>query len=224
MITSPERYLKPIAYSGIEMYEECPLKWADQYILGNKPPARTTADRGTDMHLMLELFFKGMAPFPAADKALRPWQRFMEALSVKTHTAEGEVAVRADWSQCGYWDKDANYRGKYDLKIQDEPRILDLFDWKSGRVYPKHESQGLSYCAMEPGDYDTYRTHFAYLDAPTHVETREYPAAKIEAERAKISVRIEAIREAIFYPPKPGNQCRYCHKSYKLGGDCNAAR
>lgn len=223
MITGIERYTKPIAYSGIETYEACPLKWADQYILGNRPPARTTADRGTELHELLEAFFRGGA-YPAADRVLRPWQPVMEGLNAKRHTAEGEVAVRADWSKCGYWDRDANYRGKYDLKIEDEVRVLDLFDWKSGKIYPKHEAQGLSYCAMEPGQYDIYRTHFVYLDAPCHIETREYSPVRVEAERIKISERIEQIREAPFYPAKPGNHCRYCHKSYKLGGDCRAAR
>lgn len=223
MITSTERYTKPIAYSGLEIYGECPLRWADQYILGNKPPQRTTADRGVDMHTSLEDFFKGGC-YPSADKVLRPWQPFMEGLNAKPHTAEGEVAVRADWTQCGYWDKEANYRGKYDLKIEEEPRVLDLFDWKSGKIYPKHEAQGLSYCAMEPGEYDVYRAHFVYLDAPCHVETREYPASKVETQRVKISQNIEEIRSATFFPPKPGNHCRYCHKSYKLGGDCRAAR
>jgi len=217
-------YNKALSPSGLKLFKECPFKWADRYVAGNYPPARAASDRGTELHLELELFFTGAQPYPAANKTLRPWQRFMEGLSIKPHTAEGEVAVLSDWSQTTFNDPNANYRGKYDLKLDGNPKVLDIFDWKSGKIYPDHEFQGLSYCAMEPGRYLVYRTHFVYLDIPTHVETRDYLAPKIVVERIKLTEEIDFLRNSMVYPPKPGSGCYYCHLSWRKGGTCRAAR
>lgn len=217
-------YTKPVSPSGLKKYHQCPFMWADNYVHGNKPPAKKASDRGTDLHAYLEEFFRGNTPFPSQTRALRPWQRFMESLSVKPNVPEGEVAVYADWRPTTFDDPEANYRGKYDLKVQEQPRVLDIFDWKSGRIYPDHEGQGLSYCAMEPGDYDLYRTHFVYLDIPTHVESREYISQRIAQERVKLSAEIQVLRLDTEYRKKPGPHCNYCHLSWRKGGECRAAR
>lgn len=216
-------YTKPIAPSGLKKHRTCPFQWADQYVFGNKPPEKNTSNRGIDMHGVLEEFFKGTTAYPSNDRALRPWQPFMEGLNAKPHTAEGKVAVRRDWTKCGFWDEDANYRGVYDLKIE-QSRILDIFDWKSGKIYPDHEEQGLSYCAMEDGEYDLYRTHFVYLDIPTHVETRVYAPKRIIDERGSLTQQINVVRTDTEYKPRPGPHCNWCHLSYKKGGKCRAAR
>lgn len=217
-------YAKALSPSGLKLFHECPRKWHDRYVLGNKPPNRSASDRGTELHLELELFFQGRQPYPAANKALRPWQRFMETLSTKPNVPEGEVAVMADWAPTHFEDPNANYRGKYDLKVQEVPKTLDIFDWKSGKIYPDHEAQGLSYCAMEPGEFNKYRTHFVYLDIPTHVETRQYDAARVAKERVDLSAQILVVREATEFPPNPASHCYYCHLSWRKGGSCGAAR
>lgn len=218
-------YDKALSPSGIKKFKTCPFQWADQYVHGNRPPEKTASNRGIDLHAVLEEFFKGQRPYPTGDRVLRPWQPFMEGLAAKPNVPEGDVAVRSDWSQCGFFDDDAYYRGKYDLKLQAEPRVFDAFDWKSGKIYPAdHEFQGLSYCAMEPESYDIYRTHFVYLDIPTHIETREYTPQRIEKERVHLGSIIDFIRVTEVYPQTPGPHCNWCHLNYKKGGKCRVAR
>jgi hypothetical protein len=217
-------YDKALSPSGIKKFKTCAFAWHDQYVLGNKPPEKNASNRGIDLHAVLEEFFKGERAYPSNDRVLRPWQPLMEGLAAKPNTPEGEVAVRSDWTQCGFFDKDAYYRGKYDLKSMDSPDVLDIWDWKSGKIYPDHEEQGLSYSAMEPGEYNLYRTHFVYLDVPTHVESREYPATRIEKERITLSSTIDYIRVTDVHPPRPGPHCNWCHLNYKKGGKCHAAR
>lgn len=217
-------YTKPLSPSGLKLYNDCPRLWADKYVHGNNPPSRGASDRGTELHLLLELFFTGAQPYPTANKALRPWQRFMEALSVKPNTAEGEMAVLKDWTPTHFGDPNANYRGKADLELTGDPTIYDVFDWKSGKIYPEHEAQGLSYCAMSTSGARVFRTHFVYLDIPTHVETRSYPAERVALERSNLEASIEFVRLDEEYRPKPGPKCYYCHKSWRKGGDCRAAR
>jgi hypothetical protein len=221
---STYNYTKPISPSGLKLYKTCPRQWADRYVLGNKPPERAQSNRGTDLHLELELFFTGAQPYPVSNRALRPWQRFMENLSIIPHTTEGEVAVRKDWTATTFNDPEANYRGKYDLKLNGDSSVLDVFDWKSGKIYPDHESQGLSYCAMEPGEFQSYRTHFVYLDIPTHVETRVYAGPRIVQERSVLSDTIEFVRLDTEYRPTPSPACNWCHLSWRKGGSCRAAR
>lgn len=217
-------YDKALSPSGLKKFKTCPFQWHDQYVLGNRPPEKGASNRGIDLHAVLEEFFKGERAYPTSDRVLRPWQPFMEGLAAKPNVPEGEVAVRSDWTQCGFYDDDAYYRGKYDLKLVGSPDVLDIFDWKSGKIYPDHEEQGLSYCAMEPGAYSKYRTHFVYLDVPTHVETREYGAGRIQVERDGLSSSIDYIRMTDIHEPRPGPHCNWCHLSYRKGGKCKSAR
>lgn len=218
-----DRYEKPISYSQMAEYDTCPFKFADRHRMGNKPPERSASNRGQELHDKLEEFFTGRSPFPSQDRVLRPWQRLMEGLSLKNPSAEGEVAARKDWSSCGWWDKDCDKRGKHDLRIY-EGDSVDIFDWKSGQIYPDHEKQGENYCALEPGAYRIYRTHFAYLDAPLVVHTREYAHDQVLGMRNKIDAKIEVMRSDLLCAPTPSSKCYYCHLSYKKGGPCGAAR
>lgn len=213
-------YDKPISYSGKSLYGKCPLLWADNYILGNRRPSGAAADRGTYLHELLESFFNGAA-YPSGNRALAPWQPFMEKLATYNPTAEGEVAVTKDWQRCDFNDPQAYFRGKKDLDIEAGNALL-LFDWKSGKVYDDHHRQGESYCALSPG-YDKYVTYFVYLDIPFHIQRWEYDGAQVEMITQDLIAEVEVIRNATEYPATPGDHCRYCHLSWRNGGNCKRA-
>lgn len=215
-------FTKPLSYSSLKTFYDCPYKFKAQYIDGNWAPRKQATDRGTELHNLLEQFFKG-SPYPSSVKELKPWQRFMEALSVKPNEAEGEAAVDGAWNRVPYKSKEAVYRGKWDLKVDEQEGILDIFDWKSGKIYDDHADQGLTYCAMNPG-YTTYRTHFVYLDQPTVVISNTYDADFIESERKELSEKIELIRSTTIFLPNPGRpRCNWCHLSWRKGGECRKA-
>lgn len=214
-------YNKPISYSGKSLYKECPLRWHDVYVLGNRQPSGPAADRGTYLHELLESFFKGESVFPGSNRALAPWQKYMETLAMGNPVAEGEVAVRRDWSSCAFDDPDAYFRGKKDLELVDG-RTLNLYDWKSGKEYDSHVYQGQSYSALTPG-YDFYKVHFVYLDIPFLVKSWEYTGIQVEEFKVQITDEIEVIRNATEFIPTPGDHCRWCHLSWRRGGTCKRA-
>lgn len=214
-------YDKPISYSGESLYDKCPLLWYDNYILGNRRPSGQAADRGVYLHELLEGFFKGEAPYPSSNRALSPWQPFMEKLATYDPVAEGEVAVTKEWQRCGFSDPKAYFRGKKDLDIEAGSTLL-LFDWKSGKVYPDHPKQGKAYSALSPG-YDKYITYFVYLDIPFYILRWEYTAADIEHHRQDMVQKIENIRNATDFPATPGDHCKWCPLSWRNGGECKRA-
>lgn len=214
-------YDKPISYSGRSLYRKCPFKWYDNYILGNRQPSGKAADRGVYLHELLEEFFQGQAPYPSGNRALAPWQPFMEALATYEPTAEGEVAVTKEWQRCGFADQNAYFRGKKDLDIEAGGTLI-LFDWKSGKVYDSHVTQGKDYAALSTG-YDKYIVNFVYLDIPFHIKRWEYSAVQVEQHKQELITDIEVIRNATEYPKIPSDECRWCHLSWRNGGDCKRA-
>ena len=215
-------YDAPISYSGKSLFKECPKRWEDNYIRGNRPPSGKAAERGTKLHDELETFFKG-TPYPRDNTVLAPWRRFMEALTIYLPTAEGELAVTADWKPCSFDDPKAFYRGKADLFFN-LGGILHILDWKSGRKYDTHEDQGKSYVAMSP-EHDSYRTGFVYLDHPLEVLEFEYTQTEREDHIAELIKEVNGIRTATEYPATPSDKaCQWCPLSWRKGGECKSAR
>ena len=87
-------------------------------------------------------------------------------------------------------------------------------------MYPDHPEQGFDYCALSI-PFETYSTHFVYLDIPTHVETRRYTWTEVEARRQHLDNILDVIRLDEEYLPTPSEQaCRWCSLSWRRGGDC----
>lgn len=211
------------SYSSIALYRKCPAQFEWNYVLGNKTPPGPAADRGTELHLLLEDFFKGKTPYPSKNPVLKPWQRYMEALTIYTPTAETEYCVHRDWTKADYEDPNAWVRGKADLACN-QGVVRHLYDWKSGRVYPDHEAQGDMYMAMEQGDYERYCTVFVYLDIPLHTVPRYRTLEDRDRERKKIDLIVQTINEDTEYKPTPShNSCHYCKRSWRAGGPCHKA-
>ena len=214
-------YSKPVSPSSLKLWKECPFKWADCYIHGNRQPPGAAAQRGTDLHNMLEDFFNG-SPYPSGNKTLAPWQRLMEGLAATDCTAEGEIAVDRNWQQIDYKSPFAYYRGKKDLHYE-HGTTLNLYDWKSGKIYDDHEFQGASYAAMSP-NYEIVNVRFVYLDHPHVIKSWTYTTQEVAAKRVEFSTLIEEVRLAEEYPATPGDGCTWCHLSWRRGGSCKRAR
>ncbi len=217
---------RPVSYSGKSLSKRCPHAWAEAYIHGRRAPDGKAASRGTDLHNLLEEFFKGKIPYPSQDKCLKPWQRFMENLAAQGLEAEGEVASTRDWKRTSFDDPEAYVRGKYDGRLKRD-RIVQLFDWKSGREYPDHPLQGEMYIAMDEDDHkeiDGFETTFVYLDQPLHAVTRRYDLHDQGRIRVNLIEEVDSIRAAESYPKNPSeSNCKWCHLSWRRGGDCTKA-
>jgi hypothetical protein len=91
-------------------------------------------------------------------------------------------------------------------------------------VYPDHESQGLTYVAMDCTDVEKYQTEFVYLDMPTITVPRNYERVHRKAEIEKLYNIITTISEDTEYEATPSHEaCKYCHLSWRGGGECTKA-
>jgi hypothetical protein len=191
--------------------------------LRSQRPPHPAAERGVALHLLLEEFFKGSS-YPSGNRTLAPWQPFMERLRTFNPHPELEVAVTKDWSGIEYDHPEAYLRGKLDLAFSDNNDVRHLFDWKSGKVYPDHESQGKTYVAMDHTDPEAYEVRFVYLDQPGLIKSWIYTPRHRQEERHLLVEIIETISEDKTYEPTPSHDgCRYCPLSWRRGGNCTRA-
>lgn len=215
-------YNKALSYSSVSLFKKCPAQWEWKYILGHWDAPGKSAQRGTDLHDILETFYKHPhTTLPAKQSEFRPWKSFLEQLREYGPVPEGEVAVKSNWSPCDYKDPEAYYRGKVDLKLPAGDHLF-ILDWKTGNMYDDHWMQGAHYSALSPG-HDKYTVLFAYLDHPTVIHRWEYNGEDVEALRAEATELIEEVRTATHYPFNKGPHCRWCPRSRSKGGDCKFA-
>jgi CRISPR/Cas system-associated exonuclease Cas4 (RecB family) len=215
-------YNKPISYSSKKVYAQCPKRWYHQYILGEREPAGKAAERGTRIHEALENFFLG-GQYPAIpnEPMLQSWEPLMHELKDKGAVPEAELAVTVDWEPTKFGAKDAYFRGKADLILQDEDTLV-ILDFKTGRIYPEHEAQGASYIAMHrPSCKMT--TGFIYLDHHPIVQEYEYSESDRDLIIEELKREIEVIRTDTEYVARGGDHCRWCPHAWRNKGDCKVA-
>jgi hypothetical protein len=203
----------------MSLHKQCPKKWHDVYILGNREPSGAAAERGTMLHDLLEKYFKG-SPYPTGEKCLAKWEPYMSALKARGLVAEGEVAVNKDWGRASYEDPTAWFRGKIDGEI--DPN--EIYDWKSGKIYDTHVNQGAAYSALSASTDEQRVVRFVYLDIPHHVQEWTYSRGQVQDIQGELDQTIQAIRVAEEWPPLPSQQsCGWCKLSWRNGGTCTSA-
>lgn len=208
------------SYSSISLYKKCPRAWEWRYVHGHRGPPNVRADRGTELHALLEEFFFG-GPYPSANKTLMPWQRFMENLLQYEPVPEGDLAVNKDWTPCAYDDPGAYIKGRVDLSYTDHDGVRHILDWKSGRIYPDHPEQGKAYVAMDAVPAEKYVARFVYLDLPVQTKHNTYVRGQRMDFQRTLNNLISKIELDTTYEPTPSpDSCRYCELSFKRGGNC----
>jgi len=217
-------YEKPLSYSGMSLYKKCPKAWADNYINGNKQPSGRAAQRGNRIHDQLEQFMLGSTAFPTT-KTLEWWADYMNALAEYEVFPEEMVAVDSDWLPIGYDDPSANLRGKIDLRYSDK-ETLHIKDWKTGRIYPKHEQQGETYLALSEDvakHHDRIVVEMVYIDQQ-EIRTWEYTPADIAPIKEGLIEIIDIIRSDEKHEATPSmDACQWCNLGWRKGGPCTDA-
>lgn len=206
----------------MSLYLRCPKLYKYRYTLGVKEPENPKAKRGTDIHAALENFFLGR-PYPTTSKVLNYWRRYFENLKIYDPTPELEVAVDKDWNQVYFDDPAAIVRGKIDLTYVKDG-IRHIIDYKTGRYYDSHIAQGKAYVAISPQEVG-YATHFVYIDAPTTVMSNTYTPEDRQYEKERVIRLVNIINSDDEFTPTPSEaSCRYCHLSWRNGGQCRDAK
>lgn len=231
----------PWSYSKLSLWEKCKRKWQYRYIHKIPDAQGPQAKRGSSIHNVAEGFVRG-APGLLANvdgKLGAAWQllahkvaqtnidKFIEILEyfrheylVKNLTPEMKVAFDFEFNPIEppvYKQVLPNHFGTaiFDAALDVDGKLV-IFDYKTGRVYPKdHEMQAKIYA------YVVYRMTgeipevvFIYID-----EGGETPYTFVQSDMDYIGNEINRILWDIenmndfLYPENVTKQCNYC--SYK---------
>jgi hypothetical protein len=122
------------SYSAIKDFEGCPRRYNEVRILKKFKSKDTEATLyGTAVHKAFEDFIKDGAALPASFEAYRKFVEPLAALDADIRCEE-KMGIRADFTPCGFFDKDVWFRGIPDyLAISRSGKVARVADYKTGK-------------------------------------------------------------------------------------------
>jgi hypothetical protein len=122
------------SYSSVKDYEGCARRYHEVRILKKFKSKDTEATLyGTAVHKAFEDYIKDGTPLPANIAHYKP---FVEPLAAHPGDirCEERMAIRVDFSPCGFFDKDVWFRGIPDyLAISKSGKTALVGDYKTGK-------------------------------------------------------------------------------------------
>ncbi len=218
----------PYSYSRLATYKKCPLKFKLAYIDKIEKPYEPSPamERGSAIHDSLEAFVLGHS------EQLHPdihehYGQFFFSLREQYGSAlipEAKWALNWEWEVCDYDDTDCMVRGYMDLKFVPEDDNIQVFEYKSGNIYPEHTSQQCLYgtaALIQHPDKEGVDVTAIYVDKKQNKKIY-YPASMLFEYKPMWMHQIMEIENAQpeDFIPKPHFMCRYCQFRASNGGPC----
>ena len=225
------------SFTALTQAERCMHAFRAKYITKTLPFAPSpAADYGVQVHKLMEKHVKDGAAFPPDFSWLKEFVPVRQP--EQTHFAEMPLALRADGTVCGFWDKDCWFRGKADFlsltpSSADAPAVAILLDWKTGK--PLDDSVQLELSALclfaHHPDVQAVQTMFVWLKECTGVWAHDFDCrTDLRVSRAQIpdlwakimprAAELEQRHREMDFPPKPGRSCKWCPvQSCPFNGD-----
>jgi hypothetical protein len=190
--------------------------------------------RGSDVHTACEEYLKAPVsnPLPCPPEALN-FREQMESLRTEPGLhSEEEWAFRSDWSECGWFDSDAWFRAKVDVRFGARDKgILNIVDFKTGsakrppgpEVYEQAELYALAAFKKFGDSVRQVRVKFWYFDRPFSDNIREgvFEGGDVPHLADKWGVRAFTLTHDSAFDKTPGYFCRWCAFNAKKGGPCD---
>ncbi len=122
---------------------------------------------------------------------------------------------------CSYYNKEALFRGKIDLEVNNKEMVIELIDYKSGRVsmFPQ-PLQLVMYCIWAFQEYPNINEIRAYFIYVEHLEEKVYKFKRdhLSTLNKKVLEKIYNIEQEINFKKVEGPLCNYC--SFREAGLC----
>lgn len=206
------------SYSRLSMYRQCPAKVRYRYVENiPTPPSGPAAQRGVDTHAHVEAYIKGeMATLPSE---LEHYTTLLDNIKKAGGHAELKVAVDKFWQKTDW--ENGWLVGILDSAVF-QPKLLHVYDWKTGKLYDDHEKQADLYAPLAASLSETYEEitiHFVYLDQGK-TKTWTYDQSKVETIRSGLANEIARADADTDMIPMPSMACRWCPYSKQKGGPC----
>lgn len=220
-----EPVIAQFSHSRLKTYEDCPRKAKYLYIDKLTEPKSPHMERGTELHAQLEKYLTNPnEPVPecAMQEAIEGWVEEIKAAGAQ---AELEMAFDKDWNPVPWFDRRVFMRVKVDALVEmpaNDPPMVEIIDWKTGKPYPDHNEQGELY-ALAAYKWSPWaeqvKVTFAYLDQGT-VPSMTYIREALPILEANVMKRVEMPMKDTVFVANPGPKCRWCYFRKSNGGPC----
>lgn len=205
------------SYSSIKDFEGCPKRYHEVRILKSFKQSDTEATLyGTAVHLACEEFIRDKKPFPPQ---FAQFQRFVEPLAAIEGDiyCEERMAIRADFTPCGFFDKDVWFRGIPDfLAVNRERGIARVADYKTGKSSRYADTAQLELLAAmimaHHPEVNTVKGVLLFMVVGDVIRA-EYTREQLPEIWSKWAGRANAIEKAVelnVWNPRSSALCKFC--------------
>lgn len=205
--------------SRLQTYEGCAKKYEFRYIQGLKSEAGPAAARGQLKHQTIEDYLNEVSSILPVE--LGHYTAFLNHLKSMKCRAELKMGLDKNWLPVPYDSEEVWLKAVLDALVL-EPVQATLFDWKSGKIYDKHEDQKDLYSiivlATHPEIYQVRAVH-VYIDQGKNREKTIHRDQALVIQQ-KFEARVEKMEGDREHIPNPTFMCRYCSYSRFNSGPC----
>lgn len=217
------------SYSRWSKYHDCPSMYEWQYILKKVNFVKTPAMiRGEDIHKKAENYVNGK--IKGLPKELNNFSQEFQNLRREFKKGNGfcepDISTNIDGTPATR--KTTNYFiGFADFFHKPVDVIPTVIDYKTGKQYPSHQSQGHAYSTFilfQNPSFEAIDVEFWYLDDPrsqTNVKHFYFKQKELPKMLALWDKRITTMYNDTKFKKTPYQWCNSCPRHKNNGGDCN---
>ena len=180
------------------------------------------AIRGTNIHNSIEDFMNRKTEMLHPDIHEHYGQFFFGLRENYRCEPEAKWAFDWEWRACDYDAPDCMIRGFMDLKLVPEDDNIQVYELKTGKIYPDHDYQKLLYgtaALIQHPDKSGVDVTGLYLDLKQNRKIH-YSAEMLAEYKGTFNRDIKQIEECEDFIPKPEFICRWCPFRKDNGGPC----
>lgn len=215
--------IKAWSYSRWSTFEQCPYKAKLLYIDGHNEPSNSAMERGSKIHKHIENYLT--YGVDTLHKDVVECRDELEELKTKRPICEGDWAFRADWSSCGWFDKDVWCRVKTDAHYI-AGDTLHIYDHKTGQKRPAHKDQISIYALggfMQFPEVQKVVVHYFYVDSGDIAKEEFIRKDDLEKIKFEWNTNGTTMCNTTTFAKKPSKLCGWCVFNKNKRGLCDYA-
>lgn len=221
------------SYSVYTSYMKCPMSILFEKVMRIRimEPPNPHFEKGNRIHKFAENYISTAGKAPTIIPELKSVKERLSAFRKMKAIVEQDWAFTSKYLPTSWFGNEAWLRIKVDVcAVTKAPPLVQITDWKSGKVYDEHKQQRSLYALgglqlvelglLAGGAKDTkVVAEHLYTDT-TQSATEEYRLKDLNPLKREWATRIKQMMSDTKYPAKTGFHCRYCKFRKSAGGPC----
>ena len=213
---------KAWSYSAVSNHATCPQKIRFAKIDRVPEPPSPAMDRGSQIHKACA----ARIDHGVDQQLVRPdWLMKIDELRARGAKSEVQLAFTKDWIPTEWFGANVWGRVVIDANYMIAPNIVQIIEFKTGKVYPEHATQlrlyALAGFIMHPEATEA-RAENWYLDgAPSPLVGYVAQRSALEGLKREFTEFARPLLNDDLYPATPGRHCNWCGFAKSKGGPCD---